>query len=62
MNKCGSRRSRFCTRLPNGVATRTFGLPVRFDGQTTALRRPPPALGQHNDEVLGPLRGKGRGA
>lgn len=48
--------------LPNGVATRTFGLPVRFDGQTTALRRPPPALGQHNDEVLGPLRDKGRRA
>lgn len=48
--------------LPNGVATRTFGLPVRFDGQTTALRRPPPVLGQHNDEVLGPLRDKGRRA
>lgn len=48
--------------LPNGVATRTFGLPVRFDGQTTALRHPPPALGQHNDEVLGPLRDKGRRA
>ena len=38
--------------LPNGVRTRTFGLPVRFDGQTTALRRRPPALGEHNDEVL----------
>jgi formyl-CoA transferase len=42
--------------LPNGVRTRTFGLPVRFDGQTTALRRRPPALGEHNDEVLGALR------
>ena len=31
--------------LLNGVRTRTFGLPVRFDGQTTALRRRPPALG-----------------
>ena len=48
--------------LPNGVRTRTFGLPVRFDGQTTALRRPPPALGEHNDAVLGPLRNKGKGA
>jgi len=45
--------------LPNGVRTRTFGLPVRFDGQTTALRRAPPALGEHNDEVLGALRRKG---
>ena len=42
--------------LPNGVQTRTFGLPVRFDGETTALRRRPPALGEHNDEVLGALR------
>ena len=42
--------------LPNGVRTRTFGLPVRFDGQTTALRRRPPALGEHNEEVLGALR------
>ncbi|MFY3138107.1 CaiB/BaiF CoA transferase family protein [Achromobacter xylosoxidans] len=48
--------------LPNGVRTCTFGLPVRFDGQTAALRRPPPALGEHNDAVLGPLRNKGKGA
>lgn len=49
--------------LPNGVRTRTFGLPVRFDGQTTALRRRPPALGEHNEEVLGALRaGKKGGA
>ena len=32
------------------MRTRTFGLPVRFDGQTTALRRRPPALGEHNEE------------
>jgi crotonobetainyl-CoA:carnitine CoA-transferase CaiB-like acyl-CoA transferase len=48
--------------LPNGVQTRTFGLPVRFDGQTTALRLRPPALGEHNDEVLGALRGAKKGA
>ncbi|MNY15678.1 Formyl-coenzyme A transferase [compost metagenome] len=48
--------------LPNGVQTRTFGLPVRFDGETTALRRRPPALGEHNDEVLGALRAAGKGA
>lgn len=39
--------------LPNGVKTRTFGSPVRFDGQPTPVRRGPPALGEHNDEVLG---------
>lgn len=48
--------------LPNGVQTKTFGLPVRFDGETTALRRRPPALGEHNDEILGPLRAQGNGA
>jgi Predicted acyl-CoA transferases/carnitine dehydratase len=42
--------------LPNGVQTRTFGAPVRFDSQTTPIRRRPPALGEHNDEILGPLR------
>ena len=47
--------------LPNGVQTRTFGLPVRFDGQTTALRLRPPALGEHNDEVLGKLRAAKKG-
>ena len=41
--------------------TRTFGLPVRFDGQTTALRLRPPALGEHNDEVLGALRAARKG-
>jgi len=47
--------------LPNGVETRTFGLPVRFDGHTTPVRVRPPALGEHNDEILSPLRaGKGK--
>jgi len=45
--------------LPNGVRTRTFGPPVRFDGQTARVHRRPPALGEHNDEVLGPLREAG---
>ena len=44
------------------AAARTFGLPVRFDGETTALRRRPPALGEHNDEVLGALRAGKKGA
>jgi crotonobetainyl-CoA:carnitine CoA-transferase CaiB-like acyl-CoA transferase len=42
--------------LPNGVQTRTFGMPVRFDGQTTSVRQRPPALGEHNEQVLAPLR------
>lgn len=39
--------------LPNGVRTRTFGSPVQFDGQAVPVRRAPPALGEHNDEVFG---------
>jgi crotonobetainyl-CoA:carnitine CoA-transferase CaiB-like acyl-CoA transferase len=38
--------------LPNGVVTKTFVSPVRFDGQSPAIRMRPPALGEHNDEVL----------
>ena len=43
--------------LPNGVRTRSFGAPVRFDGATTPIRLRPPALGEHNDEILGALAG-----
>jgi crotonobetainyl-CoA:carnitine CoA-transferase CaiB-like acyl-CoA transferase len=42
--------------LPNGVKTRTFGAPVRFSGEGSPVRLRPPALGEHNDEVLDPLR------
>lgn len=42
--------------LPNGVDTKTFGPPVRIDGVGIDIRRPPPALGEHNDELLGALR------
>ncbi|WP_293029268.1 CoA transferase [Pandoraea sp.] len=41
--------------LPNGVATRTFGSPIRFSGQTPAIRLRPPALGEHNEALLGGL-------
>jgi len=41
--------------LPNGVQTRTFGAPVRIGGQTLPIRSAPPALGEHNAEVLGQL-------
>jgi crotonobetainyl-CoA:carnitine CoA-transferase CaiB-like acyl-CoA transferase len=41
--------------LPNGVRTRTFASPMRFSGQGLPILRRPPALGEHNDEVLGAL-------
>jgi len=43
--------------LPGGVTTRTVVSPVRFDGTRSPIKRPPPALGEHNAEVLGALRG-----
>jgi crotonobetainyl-CoA:carnitine CoA-transferase CaiB-like acyl-CoA transferase len=42
--------------LPSGARTRTFGSPLRFSGQGFSVRRDPPALGQHNDEILAPNR------
>ena len=42
--------------LPNGVKTRTFTAPIRLSGEGLPVRLRPPALGEHNDEVLGPLR------
>jgi crotonobetainyl-CoA:carnitine CoA-transferase CaiB-like acyl-CoA transferase len=39
-------------QLPNGVRTKTFASPVRFSGATPAIRMRPPALGEHNDELL----------
>jgi len=42
--------------LPNGRQTRTFASPVRLSGVGPPVRRRPPALGEHNDEILGPLR------
>jgi crotonobetainyl-CoA:carnitine CoA-transferase CaiB-like acyl-CoA transferase len=38
--------------LPSGDKTRTFASPLRFTGKGFAIRRDPPALGQHNDEVF----------
>jgi len=48
--------------LPNGVATRTFASPVRFDGAANPIHRPPPALGEHNAEVLAALHSGTAGA
>jgi crotonobetainyl-CoA:carnitine CoA-transferase CaiB-like acyl-CoA transferase len=37
--------------LPNGRQTQTFASPVRLNGQGFPIRRPPPGLGQHTDEI-----------
>jgi crotonobetainyl-CoA:carnitine CoA-transferase CaiB-like acyl-CoA transferase len=37
--------------LPNGRRTRTFASPVRLNGRGFPIRRPPPALGQHTEEI-----------
>jgi len=37
--------------LPNGVQTRTFASPVRIDGSSLPITRPPPALGAHGAEI-----------
>ncbi|MVW72726.1 CaiB/BaiF CoA-transferase family protein [Bordetella sp. 15P40C-2] len=42
--------------LPNGARTQTFVSPVRFDSRTAPILRRPPALGEHNEEVLAELQ------
>jgi crotonobetainyl-CoA:carnitine CoA-transferase CaiB-like acyl-CoA transferase len=37
--------------LPNGARTRTFGSPLRFDGAGAGIRKRPPALGEHTEEI-----------
>ena len=37
--------------LPNGVQTKTFGSPIRFDLQTTPIRSMPPGLDEHGTEI-----------
>lgn len=41
--------------LPNGHRTTTFTSPLRIDGRPTTGHRPPPALGEHTEEVLAGL-------
>ena len=41
--------------LPSGGETRTVVLPMRFGAERPGVRRPPPALGQHTEEVLAEL-------
>ena len=38
-------------RLPDGTMTRTFGSPVRFNGQTLPVTVGPPQLGQHTETI-----------
>jgi formyl-CoA transferase len=45
-------------QLPNGVQTRTFASPVRFDGVGPPITRKPPSLGEHNAEIVEPLRAR----
>ncbi len=41
--------------LPGGGQTRTFISPVKVTGLDFGIRRPPPALGEHTDEVFADL-------
>jgi len=38
--------------LPDGAGTRIPALPIQFGGERLKLRLPPPAPGEHNDEIL----------
>jgi len=42
--------------LPNGAPTKTFASPIRFNDRTAPVQRRPPALGEHNDEILAQLK------
>ncbi|MGO3125732.1 MAG: CaiB/BaiF CoA transferase family protein [Advenella sp.] len=48
--------------LPNGLNARTFASPIRFDGQTSRIAVGPPALGEHNDEILSNIATQGENA
>ncbi|MGX9935285.1 CaiB/BaiF CoA transferase family protein [Advenella kashmirensis] len=48
--------------LPNGLTARTFASPIRFDGQTSRIAVGPPALGEHNGEVLSTITTQGEDA
>jgi len=41
--------------LPTGRRTRTFGPPVRIDGEAAPIRRDPPAIGADRDTILADL-------
>jgi crotonobetainyl-CoA:carnitine CoA-transferase CaiB-like acyl-CoA transferase len=37
--------------LPGGAQTKTFASPLRIDGEGASVDRPPPALGEHTQEI-----------
>ena len=43
--------------LPSGIETKTFISPVIFGEQRLGVRRPPPGLGEHTEEVLAEIAG-----
>jgi crotonobetainyl-CoA:carnitine CoA-transferase CaiB-like acyl-CoA transferase len=42
-------------KLPSGVETKTVVSPIRLNGEVHGVRREPPTLGEHNDEVFDAL-------
>jgi formyl-CoA transferase len=38
--------------LPGGTRVKTFGSPIMMSGQGADIRRGPPTLGEHTEEVL----------
>ncbi|MBX9460272.1 MAG: CoA transferase [Brevundimonas sp.] len=46
------------TRADLSAPVRTVASPIRLSATPVAYDRPPPALGEHTDEVLGPLRSR----
>ena len=48
--------------LPSGTRTRTVISPMRIDSEIMPVRRHPPAIGEHSDEILRELGLKGAAA
>ncbi|WP_328700400.1 CoA transferase [Caenimonas soli] len=45
--------------LPSGRGTRTFASPLRVDGEGFAVRKGPPALGEHTEAIRAELISEG---